>query len=83
MARFTSIGMPKKSFVASAAEEREAASDEPRQEQRAGPSKRKGWGRDPDIASESILTFLSAPSLVLESSWRAGRNGIAEGRRAD
>ena len=66
MARFTNIGMPKKRFVASAAEEREAATDEPRQqENEAGPSKKtKGWGRDPDIASEYALTFLCLQRIL-------------------
>lgn len=53
MARFTNIGMPRKSFVASAAEEAatkpQAESDESAE---AGPSTRKSWGRDPEIASE-------------------------------
>lgn len=70
MARFTNIGMPKKRFVASTAEEKEAAaeSNEQRQQQsEAGPSKkRKGWGRDPEIAStskERLLPALSASAI--------------------
>lgn len=74
MARFTNIGMPKKRFVASAAEEREAAVDEPREQQEAGPSKkRKGWGRDPDIASESTLTF---PRHLHCSQYAWEKNGL-------
>lgn len=93
MARFTNIGMPKKRFVASAAEEREAAVDEPREQQEAGPSKkRKGCGRDPDIASESTLAFpqhrhcfpyaraKNGPEI---EQWRAGQlrsSNIADSR---
>ena len=54
MARFTNIGMPRKTFVASAAEEAGRKPEEHKDQDEAGPSggKRKGWGRDPEIASE-------------------------------
>jgi hypothetical protein len=85
MARFTSIGMPKKSFVASAAEEsREQPAAAPEVAAEAGqpPAKKRkrrgtrgkdpseiaastaaaegskekrGWGRDPNVASEPFL----------------------------
>lgn len=60
MARFTNIGMPRKTFVQSSAEEaggRGVATGANAGADEAGPSggeKRKGaWGRDPSIASES------------------------------
>lgn len=56
MARFTNIGMPRKTFVASAAEEKAEKGEQEVDAPEAGPSKgekRKGWGRDPEIASES------------------------------
>lgn len=90
MARFTSIGMPKKTFVASAAEEAQihgAVDTEPGsskagngESDQPGPKKRKrrgtrgkvisepgneveqpqkkGWGRDPNLASGSKNLFL-------------------------
>lgn len=70
MARFTNIGMPRKTFVQSAAEEARAEKPEKAEEAaaEAGPSdggKRKGWGRDPEIASEcrrhSCLCSLAWP----------------------
>lgn len=73
MARITSIGMPKKRFVASAAEEREAAPAEqaqaPTEGSEAGPSKskRKGWGRDPEIASECDLCPWPRHACVLRA----------------
>ncbi|KAL1405478.1 hypothetical protein Q8F55_009110 [Vanrija albida] len=57
MARFTNIGMPRKTFVASAAEEKAEKADHVEPEApEAGPSeggKRKGWGRDPEIAKRA------------------------------
>jgi hypothetical protein len=70
MARFTNIGMPRKTFVASAAEEarteKEAPASPPPE---AGPStdstsaggKRKGWGRDPEIASACLAASFAHP----------------------
>lgn len=56
MARFTNIGMPRKTFVASAAEEaeRKPAKEEAEASEVSTDKggKRKGWGRDPEIASE-------------------------------
>jgi hypothetical protein len=61
MARFTNIGLPRKTFVASAAEEAERVDkdDAPAPAPAKGADgsssgKRKGWGRDPEIASESF-----------------------------